>query len=246
MAIQSQFKAFLADIKPSSTTKANASTAHTNLRKFLREDEDFKAHHVETYLSGSYRRDTAIRPRVKNGNADRPDVDIIVVTNHGLSDEPADVLALLYATLKKKYSTIRLQARSVGIETSNANMDVVPIIAPYGMEGPLYIADRKLEKWLLTNPPGHTEWTTAVNKSSNGVFKPLVKLMKWWRRENPTVNKRPKGFVIEVITAECADLAETQYADLFLGTLEGIVNNYGWAIQAGIVPRIAEGRRQQV
>jgi hypothetical protein len=64
--------------------------------------------------------------------------------------------------------------------------------------------------------------------------------MKWWRRENPTVNKRPKGFVIEVITAECADLAETQYADLFLGTLEGIVSNYAWAIQLETVPRIQD------
>ncbi len=119
----------------------------------------------------------------------------------------------------QKYSTIRRQSRSVGIGTSNSDMDVVPIIAPYGMEGPLYIPDRKLEKWLETNPPVHTSWTTEVNTSSNGVFKPLVKLMKWWRREQPTVNKKPKGFVIEVITSESADLVETQYGELFLGTL---------------------------
>jgi len=240
MTTQSQFKTFLQDIEPSSTTKANASNAHTSLRKFLREDKDFKDRHVETFLSGSYKRDTAIRPRVKNGNADRPDVDIIVVTNHSLSDNPAVVLELLYRTLKKKYSNIRLQARSVGIETPSADMDVVPIIAPNGMDGTLYIPDRKLEKWLITNPPGHTQWTTDVNKSSNGVFKPLVKLMKWWRRENPTVNRRPKGFVIEVITAECADLTETQYADLFLSTLDGIVRKYAWAILLEQVPTIPD------
>ncbi|MBM4088941.1 MAG: hypothetical protein FJ276_05835 [Planctomycetes bacterium] len=39
MAIQSQFMAFLQDIEPSSITKANACTAHTNLRKFLRDTE---------------------------------------------------------------------------------------------------------------------------------------------------------------------------------------------------------------
>ena len=87
-----------------------------------------------------YKRDTAIRPRVKNGNADRPDVDIIVITNHDLSDEPADVLALLYSTRKKKYSTIRLQARSVGIETANADMDVVPISArPFVWDDALWV-----------------------------------------------------------------------------------------------------------
>lgn len=240
MATQSQFKKFLQDIEPSSTTKANARTAHTNLRKSLREDKDFKDHHVGTFLSGSYKRDTAIRPRVKDGNTDRPDVDIIVVTKHTLSDKPAEVLDLLYRTLKKKYSNMRLQARSVGIETSNADMDVVPIIAPNGMDGTLYIPDRKLEEWLVTNPPGHTQWTTNVNKSSNGMFKPLVKLMKWWRKENRTVNKRPKGFVIEVITADCANLVETQYADLFLGTLEGIVSKYALAILLEQVPCIPD------
>lgn len=39
-------------------------------------------------------------------------------------------------------------------------MDVVPIIAPFGIENTLYIPDKKLNSWLETNPPGHTEWTT--------------------------------------------------------------------------------------
>ena len=38
--------------------------------------------------------DTAIRPRVKNGQTERPDVDIIVVTNHSL------------ATMNQKMSSI--------------------------------------------------------------------------------------------------------------------------------------------
>ena len=95
MAVQSQFKDFLRDIEPSSTTKANASSAHTKLRNFLQADEDFKEYHTATFLSGSYKRDTAIRPRMKNGDTDRPDVDIIVVTNHTLSDKPGDVIELL-------------------------------------------------------------------------------------------------------------------------------------------------------
>ena len=240
MGTQSQFKAFLQDIEPSATTKANAKSAHTNLRDFLRKDLYFKEHHVDTFLSGSYRRDTAIRPRIKKGNTERPDVDIIVVTNHTFYDSPAEVLDLLFQTLKKKYSSIRLQTRSVGIETTNADMDVVPIISPYGMNSTLYIPDRKLEDWLRTNPPGHTQWTTDVNRYSNGHFKPLVKLMKWWRRENPTINTRPKGFVIEVITARCSDLAESEYTDLFLGALEGITNNYAWDIYSKTLPTIPD------
>lgn len=238
MATQTQFRDFLQDIEPSPTTKSNASTAHTNLRAFLRGHETFKKVHVDTFLSGSYKRDTAIRPRTKNGEEERPDVDIIVVTNHTLFDDPKEVLDLLYQTLKEKYDNIRKQARSVGISTAKADMDVVPIIAPQGMTGTLYIPDRKLETWLVTNPPRHTAWTTEVNEASGGRFKPLAKLMKWWRRENQTVSRRPKGFVIECITAECMDYAETQYADLFLGTLEGIVERYALDILLKRVPHI--------
>lgn len=239
MAIQTQFRNFLRDIEPSPTTKNNAKAAHTALRKFLREHDSFKLVHLDTFLSGSYRRDTAIRPRIIDGKEQRPDIDIIVVTNHTLYDNPADVLGLLRQTLKERYEIKQPpNARSVGILTKTVNMDVVPIIAAQGMQGTLYIPDRRLEQWLVTNPPRHTSWTTEVNQASGGRFKPLVKLMKWWRREKPTVSKRPKGFVIECIVAECMDYEGTQYDELFLGTLEEIVNKYRSDITFRVVPHI--------
>ena len=95
-------------------------------------------------FSGSYGRDTAIRPRVKDGQTDRPDLDIIVVTSHTSDDAPKDVVDLLFKTLQKKYPDIRRQDRSVGIKSSKADMDVVPIIPC----GPMYlIPDRKQEEW---------------------------------------------------------------------------------------------------
>jgi len=240
LVTQQQFLDFLNDIEPSDTTKANASAAHTALRRFLREDDRLREHHVESFLSGSYKRNTSIRPRTKNGNVNRPDIDIIVVTNHTLLDHPPDVVDLLYWTLRKEYPEIRRQARSVGIRTNVADMDVVPIIQPGGDGTTMYIPDRKLEKWVVTNPPGHTTWTTAVNSRSGGRFKPLVKLTKWWRRENPTVSKRPKGFVVECFAEQCFDPQETQYADLFLGTLEQIVGKYAFNITLGTVPPISD------
>lgn len=240
LATQTQFNEFLQEIEPSKTTKRDAKNGHENLRKYLKEDDTFEDYHVSDYLSGSYKRNTAIRPRLLNGDLARPDVDIIVVTNHKTGDDPQEVIDLLYDTLKPKYSTIRKQARSVGIETSQVDMDVVPIIAPNGEEGTLYIPDRKLEKWLETNPPKHTTWTTEVNKESGGRFKPLVKLMKWWRRQNPTISKKPKGFVIECIVAECMDYNETNYGELFVGTLETIVEKYSINIIIESVPHIED------
>lgn len=240
MISQAQFLKFLQDIEPSPTTKSNARSSHTRLREFLGQHPEFQKFILKSFLSGSYKRDTAIRPQVKGGSTERPDVDIIIATTYGLNDSPATVVNVLYFILKQEYEFIRRQARSVGIKAPLADMDVVPIIAPYGLDGTLYIPDRKLEKWLVTNPPGHTEWTIEVNKASNGHFKPLVKLMKWWRRVNQTISKRPKGFVIECIVAECMDYQETQYAELFLGTLETIVKRYAFDIAYGRVPLIQD------
>jgi hypothetical protein len=238
LVTQNQFLEFLKDIEPSKTTKEDASKAHTALRDFLRNDDDFKLFHESDFLSGSYKRNTAIRPRTVDGKTARPDVDIIVVTNHSKDDEPQEVIDLLYNVLKKEYSDIRKQARSVGINTDKVDMDVVPIIAPDGMDGRLYIPDRKKEDWLETNPSKHTTWTTEMNEESTGTFKPLVKLMKWWRRVNPTIAKKPKGFVIECIVAECMDKSETKYGELFVKTLEEIVVKYKLYIDLKIVPTI--------
>lgn len=234
---KARFTELLSDIEPSATTTDNASSAHTELRDFLKDDADFKEYHERTFLSGSYKRDTAIRPRTKNGQTNRPDVDIVVVTKHTCDDDPKEVVDFLYKTLKKEYTNIRRQARSVGIESSKADMDVVPIIP----DGTMYrIPDRKQEKWIKTNPPGHTTWTTETNTAAGGRFKPLVKLMKWWRRENPTISKKPKGFVIECIIAECMDYKETYYGELFVKTLGNIVEKYKRDVLLNNVPSIAD------
>lgn len=189
------------------------------------------------FLSGSYKRDTAIRPRRVNGVLARPDVDIIVVTDHTLGDNPAAVVDELYRAVRRKYPDARRQARSVGLETGLADMDVVPIIDPHG-DGTYYIPDRKQERWLLTNPPGHTTWTVNTNAATGGRFKPLVKLEKWWRRCNPTIAKRPKGFVLECLAAECMDPKEAHFGELFVGTLEAIAAKYSFEAQVGSVPHL--------
>ena len=234
-----RFTEFLADIEPSATTKSNASSAHNKLRAILREDADFAPQHKNTLLSGSYKRDTAIRPRIKNGEAHRPDVDILVLTKHTLISSPVDAVDDVFDVLTRHYTPTNRQTRSVSVSTMLADMDVVPIIDPND-DGTYYIPDRNQQQWLRTNPPGHTDWTTETNSRVNGRFKPLVKMFKWWRRENPTVGKRPKGFVLEVITADCMNEEETHYGELFVQMLETIVERYVSNVSSGIVPWISD------
>jgi len=229
MATLAQFQAFLDDIQPSSTTSGQVSAAQNSVREYLRTHPTFKSIHLFTFLTGSQARDTANRPRTINGVLAKPDVDIIVVTKHTLNDKPADVLRQLRSVLAQEFVLDEdPHTRSVGIKTSAVGIDVVPIIVPPTLwQEPfssdmgladlsnykLYIPDKKLAEWCGTSPPRQLKWATDLNKASNGMFKPTVKLVKWWRREHPTLHKRPKGFVLECMVGECLDVKASTFED---------------------------------
>lgn len=238
MTTQKQFLDLLSDIEPSSTTVAKCSSAHTTLRQKLKDDETFGEVHIGTFLSGSYKRDTAIRPQLLGGELQRPDVDIIVETSHTEDDEPRDVLDMLYqALVNAGYANLKVNRRSIAVTLAGVDMDVVPVIA----DGEAFlIPDIELTKWLTTNPPGHTQWTIDTNKKADGRFKPLVKLFKWWRRVHLADLRRPKGFILECLVEKHMSYAEKHYERLFVGLLEAIRDSYGWYVDFGLVPNIED------
>lgn len=232
-----RFTELLTDIEPSPTTKTDASGAHTSVRDHLRCHVDFKDRWEGDFLAGSYARDTAIRPRKSEDGIERPDVDIIVETNYSpATDKPEDVLQALCEVLEECFTVERVNKRSVRVVTSKAEIDVVPVVAqPYGYVLP----DRDLENWKATNPPEHTEWSSRQNEQFDGRFKRLVKLFKWWRRENKT-GKRPKGFVLEVLVALHAPTNESHFGEAFAKMLENIDAAYGALAKAGVKPLIPD------
>lgn len=225
MVPNARFLELLADIEPSPTTKSNASDAHIDVRRHLETHKDFGEHYASSFLSGSYARDTSIRPKTQSDGLDRPDVDIIVVTDYTRTDRPEDVLEDLREALDDGgYIIERVNNRSVRIITWRAEMDIVPVFE----DGDGYrIVDRESGEWQFTNPPEHNRWSADQNKRFDGRFKPLVKLHKWWRRENPT-SRRPKGFVLEVLTGLHAPTNEAHYGEAFAQLLETIHDEYGF------------------
>jgi hypothetical protein len=234
MVPNARFKELLADIEPSSTTKTNSSSAHSSVRSHLRGHETFKERWVDDFLAGSYSRDTAIRPKKTEDGYERPDVDIIMETSFSTSDHPDDVLQELSDALEDKFTVERINKRSVRVITTNAEIDVVPVVA----YGTIYqLPDRDLGYWKSTNPPGHNDWSRDKNEAFKGRFKPLVKLFKWWRRENNT-GKRPKGFVLEVLVAKHAPMNESHYGEAFAQMLQSIYDAYGALADVGIKPHL--------
>ena len=235
-----RFHELLKDIEPSATTTAQASSAHTRIRDHLRKQESFKDRYVRSFLAGSYARDTAIRPQTSPDGTERPDVDIIVVTNFTTYDKPDDVLAQVRSALEddgKGYEVERVNQRSVRVETWQAEMDIVPVCeAPGGY----MIPDRETGAWKFTNPPVHTEWSAEQNQTFEGRFKPLVKMLKWWRRTNPTTSRKPKGFVLEMLLAMHGPTKEMHFGEAFTKTLENIHSEYGGLASIGHKPFIVD------
>ncbi|MGM3411558.1 SMODS domain-containing nucleotidyltransferase [Ralstonia holmesii] len=238
MTTQQQFLDMLKDIEPSSSTVAACSSAHNTLRTALAEHEEFGDVHVETFLSGSYKRDTAIRPTTVGGELQRPDVDIIAVTDHTEDDEPQVVLDAVYNALRDAgYTNLTVNRRSINVKLTAVDMDVVPVIE----DGDAYlIPDIHLKTWLPTNPPAHTQWTVDANARADGRFKPLVKLFKWWRRVHLADLKRPKGFILECLVEKHMSCTDTSYESLFVTLLEAIRDSYGYYAILGAVPHLED------
>lgn len=126
--VPSYFKDFLSNIRLSENQVNDLKTGHTTLRKRLEEDEVLSNIIVSTFLQGSYRRSTAVKP--KNGN--KSDVDIIVVTKLDSEEyTPEEALNIFVPFLDKYYKDkYRLQGRSIGISLSYVDLDIVPTSAP--------------------------------------------------------------------------------------------------------------------
>lgn len=161
MKLPSYFKDFLSDIRPQKKHIEEYKTGHKTLRGRLESFEELSDIIVTTFLQGSYRRATAIRPKGKK----RSDVDVIVVTR--LSEDeytPEEAMDLFIPFLEKYYKgKYKLQGRSFGIKLSYIDLDLVITSAPSESEEGILQSDsvssdadleafEQADDWRLSNP----------------------------------------------------------------------------------------------
>jgi len=129
MELPTYFSKFLKEIRPTQNQRDDCKKGHQTLRERLNNDDKLKSIVVSTFLQGSYRRATAVRP--KGGK--RSDVDIIVVTNLNKNDypDPNKAMDIFVPFLKHYYGgKYKRQGRSFGIELSYVDLDLVITSAP--------------------------------------------------------------------------------------------------------------------
>ena len=222
MDVPSYFTDFLHDIRPTDEQREELKKGHTLLRARLLAHEPLKRVIVTTFLQGSYRRYTALRPAPKR----RSDVDIVVVTRlHENEYTPSEALELFRPFMREYYKgEYRFQGRSIGITQASMDMDVVltsspperimgifpdeldpPLdeeqiserlkkaIRPAWKDAALRIPDREASRWEDANPLAQIEWTHEKNAATNGHYVNVVKAIKWWKYDKYPDFEKPKA-----------------------------------------------------
>lgn len=242
---EKQLIELISSIEPTATQKDGAKRSHNYLREILATGNMAKRI-VDSYLSGSYPRDTAIQPL--------DDVDLIFVINYkewfsnpfdqlfATYPEPETVLKSFLNAIRYRYqgSSLRLQNKSVRLSLYHLNIDVVPAIDNSKNDGTILIPDREKEEWIITAPKKHSETASMINQQQEGRFKPLVKLLKHWNFNLPST-ARFKSFAVETLAARL--FRNIKYSSLeeglllffdFIGHLGDDSRAYKWNEKYGV------------
>jgi len=129
MDLPSYFADFLREIRLTQSQTDDCKTGHRVLRERLQQDEHLAPVIVSTFLQGSYRRATAVRPYEDK----RADVDVIVVTKLSQSEypDPEKAIQTFVPFVQKHYKDkYEIQGRSIGIHLSYVDLDLVITSAP--------------------------------------------------------------------------------------------------------------------
>lgn len=233
MELAADFKCLLSSIQPGDQDVSNAKAAHEKVREQLRTDTESKDAHKDTFLSGSYARHTAIN--------DINDVDVICVFDIDRSiTDPEVVLAWTQSVLARYYKETKRQGRSVGAQGAKGVwLDIVPATLMATDDGPLWIPDREAKEWVATHPKGQINAAVDKNKTTDGFYVQVVKLMKFWRDRLPTESCRLKSYILESLIHASIG-SPSSHATAVVNSLEGIEHSYGFYRNTNMTPTIPD------
>lgn len=242
MELPSYFTQYLRNIQPSRASRERAIQLHTTLRDRLTstDNETFSKWYADSFLYGSYIRNTAIHP-IK-------DVDVCLLLDLAIDEfTPETVVRRLKNVLEELgyEDKTAYQRRSIRINMSGTTLDAVPVVPIEGEEEVLHIPDRKLKEWIHTHPKAHMEAATRINKESGGRYIPLVKIVKAWYRyqakEKRAIERpKPKGFTLEMLVANYQDPDAPTYAEAFVYFLQNLIDACGESLKSGVFPQVPD------
>lgn len=151
--MNSSFRTFLTEIRPTANQLEDMRSGYKTLESRLLDDETLSSIIVSTFLQGSFRRATAVRPKGDK----RADVDLVVVTKLKREEyTPQEAMDLFEPFLDKHYAgKWEPQGRSFGIGLSYVDLDLVITSAPSEAES---LALKSASVTSLDTPEDVDDW----------------------------------------------------------------------------------------
>jgi hypothetical protein len=191
--IDEGFEEMRSNLEITDLQEETISTRQKNVRNAL--EDDFVI--LDSFLTGSYRRNTMISPLKE------ADVDIFIVLDPKYYGGDQGVLLQNVKTaLLKTYPKtpdISPDGHAVTITFTDFKVDVVPGF--YRTGGGYLIPDAQLNRWLATDPKKHVEIWTAANKAHKGDLVPLLKMLKGWNKSRRVL----RSFHLETLALSVLD-----------------------------------------
>lgn len=221
-------------IEVSPTTEGAASTRQQAIRELVHANWDLD----DDFLTGSYRRETKIKPL--------QDVDMFVVIDpEGAQSSyrqntPAEILGALKGVLATRYDSVVVDRMACtiafGSDSEIVSFDVVPAFKL--LSGGYEIPDTERGVWIKTNPKLHHELSTAKNAKCDLKFVPFVKMVKAINRDLGGPVK--PSFLTEVMAWQFVTEPFGRYQDevrwFLASAIEGV--EHAWPDPAGFGPDV--------
>lgn len=198
--IPESFQRLRSNLEISGLQETTVSTRQQNIREAL----ENRLTMIDSFLTGSYRRQTMIAPLKE------ADIDICIVLDasyhyhyNGQNGGQAGLLDLVKRNLKATYPNtpdISRDGQAVTIQFTDFCVDVVP--AFYRQGGGYLIPNSIQQTWISTDPKKHVEIFSEANRDHNGDLVPLIKMIKRWNR---TINNYFNSFHLEVMALQILD-----------------------------------------
>lgn len=209
IGVPQAFETFAQRLELTDAEQEAASRQQNALRENLRRQINGV---TRDFLSGSYKRRTAIRPL--------HDIDVIIELDASVhqgprADNVSRVLQTIQGALQRAYPSSKsptLQNRSVNIEFAGTGIgfDVVPGFADASRGGVYWIPDRSRCAWIPTSPEAHADYSTRANERAGKKLKPLVKMIKHWRRHQ---RHDLRSFHLEMMCANALTAPPRSYSE---------------------------------
>ena len=190
--LESKFNQFKQNIELTENQKSQIITSHTNLRKELE-----KLSYVQsTFLTGSYKKNTMIRPPY--------DVDIFVVLNQDQATlQPQSILDKLKRDISNistySKSTIRQDRPCVVVDLNHCMFEITPALSQLGILSLGYKIPQKglysLNWEYIEDPNSLAKRLSQRNVELGNKLIPLIKMMKKCKNHNKI--KNIKSFEME-------------------------------------------------